>query len=121
MDKLSLWWSRKRITYNIGLVVAGIVAFITYGIVGAILIMPYDSNFEITLFTTLFQSISYLIMMGIANICFYLGPITDKMVNKKKDEKISRRLFYMGFWFSVFLPFLIPIMLVVVYFIKYAN
>jgi hypothetical protein len=69
------WWEQRRLRYNIGLAVAGLLAFICYvaavdrGIsAGA---MP---GAEITLFTTAFQAIGYLFIMGVANVCYFAGP-----------------------------------------------
>ena len=59
------WWERRRLKYNIGLVVAGVLASACYVLVvdrgissGA---MP---GAEITLFTTAFQAVGYLFMNG---------------------------------------------------------
>src|SRR5678815_5777693 len=60
------WWSARRVRYNVGLVVAGILAFIAYVAVGFTMLPP-DADFEVTIFTTLFQGIGYLFMMGVAN------------------------------------------------------
>jgi hypothetical protein len=113
------WWSDRRYKYNVGLVLAGIVAFIFYVIVGASLIMPYDEQFEITLFTTAFQGIGYLFMMFIANLFYDLGYWVDKIYNRNNSEAFRQRLFNIGFWFSCALPFLIPISLIIQYFIEF--
>lgn len=115
------WWAKQRIKYNRGLMISGIIAFICYAILGEFLILPYDKEYEITLFTILFQAIGYLIMIGIANVFYNLGYWTDKNFNKKGSEKFRKRLFNSGFWFSCGLPFLIPIMTVVVYFVEYKK
>ena len=62
------WWENKRKYYNIGLLLSGIIAFILYVILGTTLIMPYDPEFEITLFTIIFQGIGYFFMILIAEI-----------------------------------------------------
>lgn len=111
------WWSSQRSKYNRGLVIAGITAFITYAIVGSIL-FANDTAFEITIFTTAFQGIGYLIMMGVANLFYNLGPLADSMFNNTNDEKFRQRLFNLGYWFSFGLPFLIPVLLILMYFVK---
>jgi len=115
------WWSQHRLRYNIGLVIAGVVAFIAYAILSEILIMPYDHDFEISLFTILVQGIGYWLMIGIANIFYFLGPLVDLSFNKKGSEVFRIRLFAIGFWFSVALPFLIPTLIVFQYFTNYAK
>ena len=109
------WWASRRLKYNKGLVIAGITAFFLYAILGSTLIMPYDSEFEITLFTIVFQGIGYLFMMFIANLFYNLGHIVGNMFNKNNDERFRQRLFNLGYWFSFGLPFLIPIIIVIMY------
>lgn len=113
------WWRKRRYRYNVGLVLAGIIAFILYVIVGASLIMPYDPRFEITLFTTAFQGITYLVIMLLANLFYNLGYWVDKLYNKNNSEGFRQKLFNIGFWFSFGLPFLIPLSLMIQYFIEF--
>lgn len=115
------WWTKKRMKYNIGLIIAGFTAFLTYAVLGGILIAPYDNEFEVTLFTTFFQGIGYLFMMLVANLFYNLGPLVDKYYNKDNSEAFRQRLYNIGFWFSVGLPFLIPALIVVEYFIRFAG
>jgi hypothetical protein len=117
----SHWWAKRRIKYNAGLVIAGISAFILYAILGSLLIAPHDNEFEITLFTIFFQGIGYLFMMAIANLFYGLGAYVDRHYNKTNDEQFRQRLFNLGYWFSFALPFLIPLLIVVEYFIDYAQ
>lgn len=106
----SAWWGARRLRYNIGLVVAGIVAFIAYVIVGSTLVPP-DANFEITVFTTLFQGIGYLVMIGIANVFYFLGPVSERIISPRDPDRYRRICFGLGFWFSVLLPLCIPALL----------
>ena len=105
-----LWWGAKRKHYNIGLVVAGIVAFICYVIAFQIKIDKLGSEAEITIFTTLFQGIGYLIMIGIANICYNLGSVAERIVQPNDINSFRENLFKIGFWFSIALPFSIPVL-----------
>jgi hypothetical protein len=115
------WWAKKRAKYNAGLIIAGFTAFIAYVILSGILIAPFDNNFEVTLFTIVFQGVGYLFMMLIANLFYNLGPLIDRHYNKNNTEEFRERLFNFGFRFSVGLPFLIPISIVVEYFIRFAG
>ncbi|MCF8277385.1 MAG: hypothetical protein K9J17_11690 [Flavobacteriales bacterium] len=110
------WWSDRRDHYNIGLIVAGILAFFTYAIVGSLL-FANDIGFEITIFTTAFQGFGYMIMMVVANLLYSLGSFVDRMFNKTNDESFRQRLFILGCLFSFSLPFLVPVMLIVVYYV----
>lgn len=106
------WWADRRLKYNKGLVVAGLFAFLLYAIVGSLLI---KDDFEITLFTTAFQGIGYLFMIGVANMFYGLGPLVDRLYNRQNDEGFRQRLFDFGYWFSFVLPFSIPLLIVVIY------
>ena len=113
------WWSDKRYLYNLGLILSGIIAFIFYFIVGVNFIMPYDEEFEITLFTIAFQGIGFLIMIVIANLFYSLGVTEDLNNNKENTDKFRKNLFNLGFWFSVSLPFLSPLWLLISYFLEF--
>lgn len=116
-----VWWSKRRLRYNIGLVIAGVTAFILYVILGSYLIAPYDDEFEITLFTIFFQGVGYLFMIGVANLLYNLGYLVDSKFNPNSSDAFRQRLYNLGYWFSFCLPFLVPLLTVVVYFINYAK
>ncbi len=118
-NEIKNWWSKKRFEYNVGLVISGIVAFILYAFLGIILIAPYEIEFEITLFTIVFQGLGYLFMILIANLFFSLGYFYDKNYNTENSEKNRERLFSLGFWFSNSIPFLVPLNIIIIYFLNY--
>jgi hypothetical protein len=66
---------------------------------------------EITIFTTLFQGVGYLMMMGVANLFFFAGPISEKVIRPKNVVQFRKVTYRMGYWFSVLLPFIIPCLL----------
>ncbi|HTM65316.1 MAG TPA: hypothetical protein VL093_03290 [Flavipsychrobacter sp.] len=121
IDARKKWWKDRRGKYNFGLVLAGIIAFICYVIVGATFIMPFDQEFEITIFTTFFQGVGYLIMILIANIFYSLGYIVDSTYNEGNNEKFRQNLFNIGYGFSILLPFLIPLLLFFQYLFEYRK
>jgi len=105
------WWNRRRLRYNIGLVIAGILAFGCYAMVIDLGGDRCDPDAEITVFTTLFQGVGYLFMMLIANLCYGLGPMLESRIQPINIEKYRRIAFGSGFCFSVLLPFSIPVVL----------
>ena len=115
------WWESRRKKYNMGLIISGIISYILYVILGSILIAPHDYEFEITIFNFVFQGFLFMIVILIANLFYNLGAFTDKHFNKRNEEKFRQRIYNLGFWFSVALPFLIPILIVIEYFTCYAN
>jgi hypothetical protein len=107
------WWRGQRKRYNIGLIVAGLLAFVLY--VGVVEFFQQDkrmADLEITLFTIIFQGVGYLIMMLIANLFFNLGAVAESILDPTNPDRFRTITFNLGFWFSVALPFLIPGLLV---------
>jgi hypothetical protein len=103
----SEWWNRRRPHYNIGLVVAGVLAFVAYAAIVSVFAED-KPNAEITAFKTMFQALGYLIAMGAANVCYFVGPVSERII-KPKDVRRYRKITYgLGFWFSVLVPFSIP-------------
>ena len=103
------WWERRRLRYNIGLVVAGLLAFVCYvGVVDRGISTGARPGAEITLFTTAFQAIGYLFMMAVANVCYLAGPLSESLVKPSNSARYRRVTYLLGFWFSVLLPFSIP-------------
>lgn len=106
------WWAARRLRYNVALVVAGLLAFICYAVVVEFCIrIEASGDFEITLFTTAFQAVGYLFMMAVANLCYYLGPLCERLFRPKRVGAYRKVAFQLGLWFSVLLPFTIPTIL----------
>ena len=106
------WWAARRLQYNLALVVAGVVAFICYLIVGSTF-LPSDAPFGVTILTTLFQGIGYMFMMGVANLFYFIGPFSESIVSPSDPERYRRICYQLGLWFSVILPFSVPVLLAV--------
>lgn len=81
------WWEARRLRYNLALVAAGFGSFVLYCIVcGTILgrVVP-PNEIEITIFTMLFQGVGYLLCMGLANVCYLLGPISETLMSQRNS------------------------------------
>jgi hypothetical protein len=115
------WWAGRRLQYNLGLIAAGLLAFALYCILGITLIAPHDHEFEVTLFTTAFQGMGYLLMMLVANVLYNLGPVADQWFNRRNDPTFRKRLFDIGFWFSFGLPFLVPLAIFCRYLVRFSH
>ena len=111
-------WGRRRFRYNLGLIFAGIVAFavqvavVAWGISIGALPPHSDPDPDAMFFTVLLDGIGYLFMMVIANLCYFLGPSSEGMIEHWDIDRYLRVTFRLGFWFSVLLPFSIPAQLV---------
>lgn len=106
------WWEARRLRYNIGLIAAGLLAFVAYFIVGCTL-LPADAHFNVPGLITLLHGIGYLVMIGLANIFYCLGPFGEMFVRAAHVVRYRRICYGLGFWFSVLLPFTIPVLLTV--------
>ena len=104
------WWEARRLRYNVGLVVAGGLAFLLYLLVLSIF-SDRIPDAEITLFTILFQGIGYLFFMLAANVFYFLGPLSERLPRMRDLESHRRFAYSLGFWFSVSLLFIVPILL----------
>ncbi len=105
------WWLGKRWLYNISLVVAGISAFVCNHIV-IDLFSETINNVEVGEMTILAiggQSICFLIMMWMANMFYGLGLWAEKKFKPNDVRRFRRITFRLGYWFSVGLPFMIPL------------
>lgn len=107
------WWEGRRWHYNIGLFLAGILAFICYvAVCFTLLPRVLDvSEIDVTGLTTLFQGVCYLLLMGLANVCYFLGPLSEWIFRPSDVERYRRVCYRIGFWFSILLPFAIPTLL----------
>jgi hypothetical protein len=102
------WWQSRRLRYNLALGAAGWVAY------GATLGLftgfghPLSVSWQGVASMTLFLSVAYLVFMGVANVCYLIGPATEVWVRPKDLGLYRKGAFAMGFWSSVALPFAIP-------------
>src|SRR5580658_9653597 len=79
------WWARRRLKYNLGLVLAGGVAFLCYAWVFELKVAPRcaiegRTDCEITLFTIFLGGCGYLVAMGIANVCYSIGVPAEQLL-----------------------------------------
>ncbi len=103
------WWSARRRQYTISLLAAGAIAFLFY-VAAVEFRCRYDPGAEITIFTTLIQGFAFLIGVGIANLLYNLGPVLESRIGDRDRDTYRRRAFRAGLWFSVALPFVIPVL-----------
>jgi|SRR5579862_2897738 len=103
------WWEQRRLRYNFALVVAGVLAFAAHlGVVERGISKGTMPGAEITFFTIVFQAFGYLLMMGIANLCYNLGQWSESVIRPTNIGRYRRVAHWIGFWFSALLPFAIP-------------
>ena len=112
-ESAAQWWGARRLRYNVALVLAGVSAFIAY-LVLAWSFQDRLNQVEITAFTVAFQAIGYGVAIAVANACYFLGPLSERVVRPTNLNSYRTAAYSLGFWFSVALPFLVPVALVIV-------
>jgi hypothetical protein len=94
------WWEQRRLRYNIGLVVAGLLAFVAYvTVIDRGVSKGTMPGAEITIITTAFQGVLYLLMLAVASVCYLLGPWSESIVRPRDIERYRRVTYWLGFWF----------------------
>jgi hypothetical protein len=108
------WWESRRLRYNIALAVAGSVAYGLY-VLQILIITPRLEGglWPLQASHTVWAGLCWLVVMAMANILFLLGPISEKVLRPAEVDGYRRRMFGLGLWFSVALPFLFPAMMLV--------
>ena len=98
------WWESRRLRYNIGLAIAGALAWALFAIEASLL----TDWFSISVSVTLAQGLAWLVAMGVANLAYFLGPVSERVFKPDDPDAYRRRIYGLGFWFSMAVPFLFP-------------
>lgn len=100
----SSWWARHRLRYNAFLLLAGAVSAISLFVVWWL----FESRLpclEITGFSLVFGGMLFLVGLGLANLCYFLGPLSERLLHPKNVPAFRRRTFALGVCFSVAIIF----------------
>jgi hypothetical protein len=88
-----------------------VLAFIAYAAVISSSACAGDVDAEITIFTTVFQGLGFLVALGVANICYSLGGWLIRMAAPADRALIASRYAYLsGLSFSLALIGAVPIL-----------
>jgi hypothetical protein len=104
-----VWWQARRLKYNLALACSGLAA---YGLFVALFFAfgsPLWKTWQDALSMTLLMGVGFLVAMGAANVCYVLGPIMESLVKPEDPERYRRTTWAMGFWGSIALPFVVPL------------
>jgi hypothetical protein len=108
------WWASRRLRYNIGLLVAGLLGFVFYVVAtDRCIALRAPGDWEITIFTTVFQGFAYLMMVVVANLLYHLGAWSERVIRPANPVRYRTTIFGLGFCFSVLLPVLPGLLLLV--------
>jgi len=104
LPSTAAWWEANRCRYNIILMLAASVSFICLFVIWWL----FEARLpclEITGFSILFGGILFLIGLILANICYFLGPLSEKLFHPNNPPVFRRTLFVIGTGFSLLLIF----------------
>jgi hypothetical protein len=99
----SEWWGQRRARYNIGLVIAGLLAFGAYA-------TRAFADVGITVFTTIYLIVSFLLAIGMADIFYLLAPISERLLKPGNVATYRNITYNLVFWFFVFILFISPLL-----------
>ena len=109
-----VWWQGRRLRYNLTLAIGGWAAY------GAAVGLHYAfgdpvwRGWRAGLGMTIFLGVGYLIVMGVANILYLLGPAMEAWVKPHDVDRFRRTAFAMGAWGSLIVPFSFPLWLLAI-------
>ena len=104
------WWQARRLRYNLILAVAGWIAYAAGLGVNYAFGHPMWRDWRGGLGMTLFLGVVYLIVMGVANVLYLLGPAVESWVRPADVDRYRRNAFAMGAWGSLIVPATFPLM-----------
>jgi len=103
------WWEARRLNYNLTLAVGGLVAYALTVAISYAFHHPVWSDWPGALGMTLFLGVGYLLVMGVANVCYLLGAIVEGWSHPVDIAAYRRRAWLLGRWGSLIVPFSFPL------------
>jgi hypothetical protein len=103
------WWSARRRRYNIILITAALISGLLLLVVWA-LFEDRLPCLEITAFSIVFGAIFFFFGLGVANICYFLRPLSERIFRPKEPLAFRRIVFGLGLAVSLLLIFSPPVL-----------
>jgi hypothetical protein len=104
-----IWWESKRLAYN------GIVLMAApFAALSGMVMKDRLPCGEGTLLVLLVRMVLFIFGLGLANICYFLGVITEWIIHPHQVDTFRRYLWWLGTGFSLLLLFLPTILLVII-------
>lgn len=103
------WWQARRLRYNLTLASGG------WGGYGLAVGLNYAFHHPVWrdwrggLGMTIFLGTVFLVVMGVANVCYLLGPAVEGWVRPADVGRYRKNAFAMGLWGSLVVPALFPL------------
>jgi len=99
------WWASRRLRYNLMLLCAAPISLVCLWVVWWLFEDRLPCQ-QVTGFSLMFGAILFAAGLVAANICFYLGPLIERLVSAQFVSLYRRSAFAMGAGFSLLLIFI---------------
>jgi hypothetical protein len=104
------WWGSQRLRYNLHLTISFLAAAVC-----AMLLLFWLNSMSATdparanwLVPATAAATGYVLLMAAANVCYFLGPLSERVVRPRHLDRYRRITFRLGLWFSMLVPFAAP-------------
>jgi len=103
------WWQARRLRYNLVLAACGWLAYGTALGTALAFGKPMWRSWQGGLSMTLFLGTGFLVLMGVANVLYLLGPAVEAWVRPADVARYRRNAYAMGLIGSACVPFVMPL------------
>ena len=103
------WWEARRLRYNLGLGLAGWIAYGLALALGIVFGQPLWSSWQLGFSITILLGAGFLVLIVCANICYLAGAAMEALVCPSDPLAFRTSAYWLGFWGSAAVPFLFPL------------
>jgi hypothetical protein len=103
------WWQARRLRYNLTLAAGGWACYALAVGLNYAFHHPVWKDWRGALGMTIFLGTVFLVVMGIANVFYLLGPGLEGSVKSGDVDRYRKTAFSMGLWGSLAVPALFPL------------
>jgi hypothetical protein len=104
-----MWWQARRLQYNLTLAIGGWAAYAIAIAENYAFGHPVWRDVPGALGMTTFLGAAYLLVMGVANVCYLLGPAIEGWVKPEDIGQYRKSAYAMGRWGSLLVPLTFPL------------
>ena len=104
------WWQARRLTYNVALGTAGWAAYGSAVLFHTAVGKPLWENWQAGVAITLALGTLFMMVMGVDNVLFLLGPWTERVTRPSDVDGFRKSAWRLGFYGSIAVPFLFPLL-----------
>lgn len=103
------WWQARRLRYNLTLAAGGWISYALGIGLNYAFDHPVWKDWRGGLSMTIFLGTVFLVVMGIANVFYLLGPAVEGWARPAEIDRYRRNAYAMGLWGSLLVPAIFPL------------